>query len=101
MSRSAPGEGEPTYPSSFAPSPQPSPPRGEGARISKRPIRRHNCIVARRVLGSMTVPFGIGKPVRRKEDLRLITGRGEFSDDINDPDQVHAIVLRSPHAHAL
>ncbi len=43
---------------------------------------------------------GIGKPVRRKEDLRLITGRGEFSDDLNAPNQVHAIVLRSPHAHA-
>jgi carbon-monoxide dehydrogenase large subunit len=43
---------------------------------------------------------GIGKPVRRKEDARLITGRGEFSDDINAPGQAHAIVLRSPHAHA-
>src|SRR3954464_3570280 len=49
----------------------------------------------------MTVPFGIGQPVRRKEDLRLVTGRGEFSDDINHPDQAHAIVLRSPHAHAV
>ena len=44
---------------------------------------------------------GIGQPVRRKEDLRLVTGRGEFSDDINAPGQAHAIVLRSPHAHAL
>ena len=43
---------------------------------------------------------GIGKPVRRKEDVRLVTGRGEFSDDINAPGQAHAIVLRSPHAHA-
>jgi len=42
----------------------------------------------------MTVPFGIGKPVRRKEDLRLVTGRGEFSDDTSVPDQAHAIVLR-------
>jgi aerobic carbon-monoxide dehydrogenase large subunit len=43
---------------------------------------------------------GIGQPVRRKEDLRLVTGRGEFSDDINAPGQAHAVVLRSPHAHA-
>ena len=43
---------------------------------------------------------GIGKPVRRKEDVRLVTGRGEFSDDINAPGQAHAVVLRSPHAHA-
>ena len=44
--------------------------------------------------------FGIGQPVRRKEDLRLLRGRGEFSDDLNLPDQAHAVVLRSPHAHA-
>jgi carbon-monoxide dehydrogenase large subunit len=44
--------------------------------------------------------FGIGQPVRRKEDLRLITGRGEFSDDLNIAGQAHAIVVRSPHAHA-
>jgi carbon-monoxide dehydrogenase large subunit len=48
----------------------------------------------------MSSANGIGKPVRRKEDLRLITGRGEFSDDLHAPNQVHAIVLRAPHAHA-
>jgi aerobic carbon-monoxide dehydrogenase large subunit len=49
----------------------------------------------------VTVAFGIGQPVRRKEDLRLITGRGEFSDDINAPDQACAVILRAPHAHAV
>lgn len=44
--------------------------------------------------------FGIGQPVRRKEDLRLITGRGCFSDDVNLPGQVYAVMVRSPHAHA-
>jgi carbon-monoxide dehydrogenase large subunit len=43
---------------------------------------------------------GIGQPVRRKEDLRFITGRGRYSDDLVFPDQVYAVVLRSPHAHA-
>src|SRR5262245_40929820 len=43
---------------------------------------------------------GIGKPVRRIEDLRLITGRARYSDDINLPGQAHAIMVRSPHAHA-
>ncbi|MPZ56225.1 MAG: molybdopterin-dependent oxidoreductase [Rhizobiales bacterium] len=43
---------------------------------------------------------GIGQPVQRKEDLRLITGRGEFSDDLNLPNQAHAVILRSPHGHA-
>jgi aerobic carbon-monoxide dehydrogenase large subunit len=44
--------------------------------------------------------FGIGAPVRRKEDFRFLTGKGTYTDDINRPDQVHAYLLRSPHAHA-
>jgi carbon-monoxide dehydrogenase large subunit len=44
--------------------------------------------------------FGIGQAVRRKEDLRFITGSGRFTDDINLPQQAHAYFLRSPHAHA-
>jgi carbon-monoxide dehydrogenase large subunit len=43
---------------------------------------------------------GIGQPVRRLEDKRLITGHGHFSDDVNLPGQAHAVVFRSPHAHA-
>jgi aerobic carbon-monoxide dehydrogenase large subunit len=43
---------------------------------------------------------GIGDTVRRKEDLRLVTGRGTYSDDVNLPGQVYAAVVRSPHAHA-
>ncbi|MDO8597244.1 MAG: xanthine dehydrogenase family protein molybdopterin-binding subunit [Sulfuricaulis sp.] len=42
----------------------------------------------------------IGEPVRRKEDLRLITGKGCFSDDVNMPQQAFAVMVRSPHAHA-
>jgi aerobic carbon-monoxide dehydrogenase large subunit len=44
---------------------------------------------------------GIGQPVRRREDLRLITGRGRYSDDLNLPGQAYACMVRSPHAHAL
>ena len=43
---------------------------------------------------------GIGAPVRRKEDLRFITGKGHYTDDINRPGQTYACFLRSPHAHA-
>jgi carbon-monoxide dehydrogenase large subunit len=43
---------------------------------------------------------GFGKPIPRKEDARLVTGRGRFSDDFNLPGQVHAHLVRSPHAHA-
>lgn len=43
---------------------------------------------------------GIGQPVPRKEDLRLLTGKGRFSDDVNAPGQAYAFMLRTPHAHA-
>jgi carbon-monoxide dehydrogenase large subunit len=43
---------------------------------------------------------GIGTPVRRKEDARLVTGRGRFGDDVNAADQLHACFARSPYAHA-
>ena len=42
----------------------------------------------------------IGERVPRREDRRLLTGRGRFSDDFNAPGQAHAAFLRSPHAHA-
>jgi aerobic carbon-monoxide dehydrogenase large subunit len=48
-----------------------------------------------------TVPTtGIGAPVRRKEDHRYITGKGNYTDDINRPGQAYAFFVRSPHAHA-
>ncbi|MFM2151127.1 MAG: hypothetical protein RLZZ187_3433 [Pseudomonadota bacterium] len=50
---------------------------------------------------NVAVPFeGIGASVRRKEDLRFLSGRGQYTDDINRPGQTHAYMLRSPHAHA-
>ena len=44
--------------------------------------------------------FGIGQPVRRFEDRRLLTGGGRFQHDVNLLGQAHGHVLRSPHAHA-
>jgi carbon-monoxide dehydrogenase large subunit len=46
------------------------------------------------------VKNGIGQPVRRKEDLRLLTGRGRYGDDFVLPRMAHAAFVRSPHAHA-
>jgi carbon-monoxide dehydrogenase large subunit len=43
---------------------------------------------------------GIGQPVRRREDLRLVRGNGRYTADENLPGQVYAVMLRSPHAHA-
>jgi carbon-monoxide dehydrogenase large subunit len=42
----------------------------------------------------------VGRPVKRKEDLRLLAGKGNFVDDFKLPDMAHMAVLRSTHAHA-
>ena len=42
----------------------------------------------------------IGAPIRRGEDIRFLTGRATFIDDVKLPGMLHAAVLRSPHAHA-
>jgi carbon-monoxide dehydrogenase large subunit len=42
----------------------------------------------------------IGEAMRRKEDPRMITGRGRYTEDINLPGMLHAVVVRSPEAHA-
>jgi aerobic carbon-monoxide dehydrogenase large subunit len=42
----------------------------------------------------------IGKPLPRKEDERLVTGKGRFTDDFNLDGQAYAAIVRSPHPHA-
>jgi aerobic carbon-monoxide dehydrogenase large subunit len=44
--------------------------------------------------------FGVGQAVPRFEDARLLRGQGKFLDDINLPNQLYTVFLRSPHAHA-
>src|SRR5881409_1510462 len=44
--------------------------------------------------------FGIGQPIKRFEDVRLVRGGGRFHDDVNLPGQAHAVIVRSIHAHA-
>ncbi|MDP4593944.1 MAG: xanthine dehydrogenase family protein molybdopterin-binding subunit, partial [Beijerinckiaceae bacterium] len=46
-----------------------------------------------------TMKFGIGQPVRRNEDVRLIQGQGQYTDDVNLKDQAHAAMVRSSVAH--
>ncbi len=45
-------------------------------------------------------PRIIGASIKRKEDARFITGRGQFTDDVLLPNQSYACFVRSPHAHA-
>ena len=42
----------------------------------------------------------IGRPVRRREDERILSGRSEFLDDIRLDGMLHMAFVRSPHAHA-
>jgi aerobic carbon-monoxide dehydrogenase large subunit len=42
----------------------------------------------------------LGASVKRTEDIRFITGKGRYVDDVNRPGQAFAYFLRSPHAHA-
>jgi carbon-monoxide dehydrogenase large subunit len=46
----------------------------------------------------MTAPIGLS--VKRREDRRLLTGRGRYVDDVRLPHLCHAAIVRSPHAHA-
>jgi carbon-monoxide dehydrogenase large subunit len=44
--------------------------------------------------------FGIGQSVRRTEDSRLVTGQGQYTEDLHFARETHAAFLRSPYAHA-
>jgi carbon-monoxide dehydrogenase large subunit len=44
---------------------------------------------------------GIAQPVRRREDVRLLTGKGRFADDVNQDGQAFASFVRSPVAHGI
>jgi carbon-monoxide dehydrogenase large subunit len=46
------------------------------------------------------IKFGVGQSVLRKEDDALIRGKGQYTDDFAPQPSLHALVLRSPHAHA-
>ena len=42
------------------------------------------------------VKFGVGQPMRRVEDERLVTGKGKYTDDLAMDGQAHAFMVRSP-----
>src|SRR3954463_2707622 len=45
--------------------------------------------------------FGVGQPVRRKEDDTLVRGKGKYTDDFNLPRQAYTWIARSSHAHGI
>ncbi len=45
--------------------------------------------------------FGVGQSVRRREDVRLVSGQGRYTDDIKPEGEAYAYFIRSPHPHAV
>ena len=45
--------------------------------------------------------YGVGQPIRRKEDDTLVRGKGKYTDDFNLPGQAYAWMVRSSHAHGI
>lgn len=45
--------------------------------------------------------YGVGQPVRRKEDDTLVRGKGRYTDDFNLAGQAYAVIVRSTHAHGI
>lgn len=45
--------------------------------------------------------FGVGQPVRRKEDDQLVRGKGRYTDDLALPGQLYAVIMRSSHPHGI
>ena len=44
--------------------------------------------------------YGIGQAIKRREDLRLLLGTGQYLDDMTLPGEAFVTFVRSPHAHA-
>ena len=44
--------------------------------------------------------FGVGQSVKRTEDIRFVTGQGQYTDDLRFDNEVFACFVRSPHGHA-
>lgn len=48
----------------------------------------------------MALSRAVGASIKRREDPRLITGQGQYTDDLKLPGALYMVVVRSPHAHA-
>jgi carbon-monoxide dehydrogenase large subunit len=48
-----------------------------------------------------TTKFGVGQPVRRTEDPKLVRGEGRYTDDVNLAGQAYAVMVRSSNAHGI
>jgi carbon-monoxide dehydrogenase large subunit len=60
----------------------------------------HHALMAIGDTMAAPIKFGVGQSVLRKEDDALIRGKGRYTDDVAPQPAMHALMLRSPHAHA-
>ena len=80
--------------------------RRPGAGLPVRHSRAVGMVVEPKLHGEQLTSPGvgvansIGRPVRRREDARILSGRSRYLDDIALPDTLHMAFVRSPHAHA-
>src|SRR5688500_14560228 len=57
--------------------------------------------VGNRALTPIYYPSMIGEPLRRTEDPTLLRGEGRYTDDVNEPGQAYAYIVRSNYAHGV
>ena len=53
------------------------------------------------IMDPTAMKFGIGQPVPRVEDPKLLRGEGRYTDDVDLPGQGYAVMVRSPYAHGV
>ncbi|SHH83757.1 xanthine dehydrogenase family protein molybdopterin-binding subunit [Bradyrhizobium erythrophlei] len=63
-------------------------------------LTKHRSLLSDTEVPCALAKFGIGQPMPRLEDRRFITGTGQYVDDFGGPNILHAVFLRSVHAHA-
>src|SRR5689334_21174676 len=71
------------------------------APTDERPSEEPAMDVRENLRESSRLKFGIGQPVPRSEDPRLLQGQGRYTDDINLPGQAYATIVRSRQAHGI
>ena len=80
--------------------PGPSPARSTRRRQGRRGQTSRQAETQAEAEGFLTGPTFIGAATPRREDARLLRGEGRFVDDVELPQVLHAVFVRSPHAHA-
>ncbi len=73
---------------------------GGGCRHSGFSIRRSRLVAGRLDIARTLMKFGSGQSVRRTEDIRFITGHGQYTDDLRFDRETFVAFVRSPQAHA-